>query len=619
MTAHWTSVARQLCHHLQQNDARFSLLQQIDGAILDPEVPIDQIIDNAIQELRQLIEVPRVSVYLDSDQHLDLLSSTNVAQPRRLSNPQLEHHGPASGHTDLIEGSQPVLTSLGVESALLARVYGADATPMGYLVVESDDPVEVGHLRGRDKHDFVSAVSKQLSLAVEFKEQFRSQEIRTRIINDILSNQFKPSAGFGVVCRGLSAFLPPFRALAIPTTQQQILLYTYPDEYLTVVATTGHEDINTRVHLDKSVCGRLIRKNIDLLNIDPREEPQLYRPYLGSGMKSELVVRADIAKNVVIIINIESSAEHAFRQAHVEAIQVALRQLTPVLSGLYARRSKTQLQQRAILYSLDHHLESVTEAFSHDVNGPLATSRALVEQITRDVLDSNTEMKERAVRLQRLIRGIDDRRKQLVSDIVGFSHNDCRSVSELMESAIQLVRVEDRGIEVNRDYDHSSAVYCSLYLKEIFANLIQNATYWLDTRILESRSFKGRIVVRVTREDREDALPAESAGEGGRAGLNQKIRVVVRDNGPGMPAEHSGSVFERDFTLRKDGTGFGLFAAKEYVTSIGGEIWVKSQQNDFFEVTIILDQYDPRLHVGESVLSTDDEMSPPSSQVQPTY
>ena len=50
MTANWTSVARQLCHHLQQNEARFTLLQQIDSAILEPDVQIDQIIEQTIHE-----------------------------------------------------------------------------------------------------------------------------------------------------------------------------------------------------------------------------------------------------------------------------------------------------------------------------------------------------------------------------------------------------------------------------------------------------------------------------------------------------------------------------------------------------------------------------------------
>jgi signal transduction histidine kinase len=617
MTANWTSVARQLCAHLQQNEARFSLLQQIDSSILDPDAPIDKIIENVIHELRQLIQAPRVSVYFDCDDYLDLLASTNVAQARRLPNPKLEHHPRASGHTHLLEGNQSILNSLGVESALLARVYGAEAYPFGYLVVESDDPVEVGHLRKGDSQDFVSAVSKQLSLAVEFKEHFRLEHVRTGILNDILSSHLKPGIGFGVICRDLASFFPPFQALAIQSTQQQILLYTYPDEYLTVVATTGPEDINTRVHLDQSVSGRLIREEIALLNIDPRDERQLYRPYLGSQMKSELIVRADIAKNVVVIVNIESDKENAFRQPHVEAIQVAVRQLVPILAGLYARRSRTQLQQRAILYALDNHLESVTEAFSHDVNTPLATLRELASQIALTVsnLTVNDEhlkpliqgIDERAERLRRLIQGIDDRRKQLVNDIVGFSHNACRSVTDLMDSALQLVRVEDRGIQVSREYDTSAEVYSSLFLKEIFANLIQNAIFWLDTRMLDDPLFKGRLSIRITREDREGSLPADSTVAGDRARLNQKVRVVVRDNGPGMPAEHSGKVFERHFTLREDGTGLGLFAAKEYVTSIGGEISVNSRQNDFFEVTIILNQYDPRLVDADSVLAVGDD------------
>lgn len=56
----------------------------------------------------------------------------------------------------------------------------------------------------------------------------------------------------------------------------------------------------------------------------------------------------------------------------------------------------------------------------------------------------------------------------------------------------------------------------------------------------------------------------------GRSGL----RVVVRDDGPGLTAERRARVFEPFFTTRPGGTGLGLGIARRTVRAHGGELSV---------------------------------------------
>ena len=56
-----------------------------------------------------------------------------------------------------------------------------------------------------------------------------------------------------------------------------------------------------------------------------------------------------------------------------------------------------------------------------------------------------------------------------------------------------------------------------------------------------------------------------------------RMEVVVEDNGPGIPAEARGRIFERDFRLKRDrehlsGTGWGLFMVRRIVEAHGGDI-----------------------------------------------
>jgi nitrogen fixation/metabolism regulation signal transduction histidine kinase len=53
---------------------------------------------------------------------------------------------------------------------------------------------------------------------------------------------------------------------------------------------------------------------------------------------------------------------------------------------------------------------------------------------------------------------------------------------------------------------------------------------------------------------------------------DNKVRVVVRDNGPGVPAEMQERLFEPYATSKEKGTGLGLAIAQRIVFEHGGEI-----------------------------------------------
>jgi signal transduction histidine kinase len=61
-----------------------------------------------------------------------------------------------------------------------------------------------------------------------------------------------------------------------------------------------------------------------------------------------------------------------------------------------------------------------------------------------------------------------------------------------------------------------------------------------------------------------------------------RVHIGVRDNGPGIPAEHLEHVFKRfyrvpDSSTKVRGTGLGLFICRQIVTAHGGDISVESE------------------------------------------
>ena len=70
---------------------------------------------------------------------------------------------------------------------------------------------------------------------------------------------------------------------------------------------------------------------------------------------------------------------------------------------------------------------------------------------------------------------------------------------------------------------------------------------------------------------------------------NDKIKLVISDNGPGIPAERVGQVWIPYVTFKKGGTGLGLPVVKRIFESIGAETaMVTSTDDGDHGVTLII-------------------------------
>jgi signal transduction histidine kinase len=56
---------------------------------------------------------------------------------------------------------------------------------------------------------------------------------------------------------------------------------------------------------------------------------------------------------------------------------------------------------------------------------------------------------------------------------------------------------------------------------------------------------------------------------------DQKLRIEVADNGPGIPGDVIERVFDPMFTTKADGVGLGLSISREFARAAGGDLFVK--------------------------------------------
>jgi signal transduction histidine kinase len=89
------------------------------------------------------------------------------------------------------------------------------------------------------------------------------------------------------------------------------------------------------------------------------------------------------------------------------------------------------------------------------------------------------------------------------------------------------------------------------------------------------------VLVNLVRNAIQAVRGATAAGEPGRARGHVRVSarsegegttLVVEDDGPGIPVDKRGRVFDPYFTTKSDGTGLGLAIVKKIVVEHGGSV-----------------------------------------------
>ena len=212
---------------------------------------------------------------------------------------------------------------------------------------------------------------------------------------------------------------------------------------------------------------------------------------------------------------------------------------------------REQLHQSDRLASLGRMAASL----AHEVNNPLAGIKLNLELLRRQRGGGAEEvfavLEENLTRIDRIVKSFlaFSRQEQPKKTWVDLG----AVLAGTLDMALQLRRSE--GLEIRRAWDPDvPAVFADQYrLAQVFLNLVNNAL---------------------------DALPAS----GGRLEVRYErrgdaVRIVVADNGRGIPPEHLKHIFTPFFTTKARGHGTGLGLATSYgiVRDHGGRMEVESR------------------------------------------
>ncbi|WP_022852639.1 two-component system sensor histidine kinase NtrB [Thermodesulfatator atlanticus] len=213
----------------------------------------------------------------------------------------------------------------------------------------------------------------------------------------------------------------------------------------------------------------------------------------------------------------------------------------------------------------------------HEIKNPLIAIGGLVLSL----LKKETK-EERRQKLELILREIKCLEK-LLSDISEFAKPLKLELTEtnivaLCQEALEFYepRFEENSVKVHliAPKDEIKVVLDEGRIKEVLFNLFQNA--------IEAMSTKGG-----------GELTVEIVPE------KEKVRLIVRDTGPGIPEQVLKHLFTPFFTTKKKGTGLGLSISHKIIEAHGGKIYARNYEKGA-EFIIELPYHPPEAKAVES-------------------
>ena len=326
---------------------------------------------------------------------------------------------------------------------------------------------------------------------------------------------------------------------------------------------TGEANAQAELQIQKMATDRL--HATFLIQADPRllDRPNDFlKPSFPHLIFTRTARGVDVQIDPAVLAHIEANGRAKRRMFLFEGVF-----FLALLAGgsgilVYSWRSEVKFKQSRELF-----LSGAT----HEFKTPLASLRLYTETMCRQGLDDAARERIRANMLEDMVR-----LENLVNDVLALSAGDAfdQGPLERLDLAEETRRVQDdltrfaaeRGAEFVLEAEPGAAI------------LGHRLTYALALRNLLVNAVKHspgpvRVVIKVRRGRRHH-------------------RVVVGDNGPGIPRRLQDKVFECFYSGtregRSGGAGIGLHLVRHNVENLGGRVELVSEEGQGSTFTMIL-------------------------------
>ena len=192
-------------------------------------------------------------------------------------------------------------------------------------------------------------------------------------------------------------------------------------------------------------------------------------------------------------------------------------------------------------------LGRLTANIAHEIRNPLSAISHATELLDEEKRGESRE------RLTRIIRDNAQRLDRLVNDVLQLNRRDRVSDDRIplrpwLEAFVPEFAVNERvrPERIALDVQDAEVRFDREHLRQVLWNLLRNAA-----RYASEAPQAVRLVARV---------------------FGDSVELSVIDNGPGVPDSDQGQLFEPFFTTHSNGTGLGLYLARELCSANGARL-----------------------------------------------
>jgi signal transduction histidine kinase len=197
----------------------------------------------------------------------------------------------------------------------------------------------------------------------------------------------------------------------------------------------------------------------------------------------------------------------------------------------------------------------MAKQIAHEIKNPLTPMKLNVQHLQRTI-DAGKEDPEMVERISATLIEQIDSLSAIANEFSDFAKmprakNERINLVTKLKNLLQLYETTNKA-EITLDLGNHKKVFVFAdkeQLSRVFINLVRNSLQ----SIPETRKGKIRIRMEVTE--------------------NEKARVMVSDNGKGIPEAIKDRLFQPNFTTKSGGMGMGLAISYNIIRSLGGTIW----------------------------------------------
>lgn len=212
---------------------------------------------------------------------------------------------------------------------------------------------------------------------------------------------------------------------------------------------------------------------------------------------------------------------------------------------------------------------TLASSINHEIRNPLYIIQGLAQSFIANyeegIFQDKNNALEKAVEVLRKASSHSIRAVDIMKRFAMFSKRDAKqkpriepvNLNQILSDVLPLVNHElelDKIDLVQNIPQNLPAIKIDRrHLEEILFNLIVNAC-----QAMKETEIAGIIEINAVQQ-------------------NGHVNILVKDNGPGIPADKIKQVFEPFYTTKEQGTGLGLYIIKQLVKENNGKISVKSK------------------------------------------